>query len=165
MGRTRTLFFGVAAALIVVLVASAASIRLCPRHREREATRPDAPLPCRYYQERGQHVLSFSACRIAAGFNQVAEAVLEKGKHFVNDRPYLDRPAGSLRLIDARLETWSAYDGGRVVPGRSAEGPVFTAVLIFAEEPRGGTWEGERLDVDAFIRNNIQPVSGPLSPR
>jgi hypothetical protein len=165
MGRTRTLFFGVAAALIVVLVASAASIRLCPRHREREAMRRDAPLPCRYYQERGQHVLSFSACRVTTGFNQLAEAVLENGKHVVNDRQLFGRPAGALRLIEARLETWCAYDAGRVVPGRVTEGTVFTAVLIFAEEPRGGTWEGERLDVDAFIRNNIQPVSGPLSPR
>jgi hypothetical protein len=164
MRRTRTLFFGVTAGLIVALVTSAASVRLRGREQERDVARREAPLPCRYYRDHGQHVVSFSGCRVNASFNEVAEAVLEHGKRYVNDRPLFGRPAGSLRLVEVRLETCCAYDGGRVAPGRSAEGSVFTAVLILAEEPEGGTWEGDRLDIDAFIRSNVQPVTGPLSP-
>jgi hypothetical protein len=164
LDRRPLLFVGVTSAILVGLAAPAAYLRLQGRDLEREATRRAAPLPCRYHREHGRHVLSFSAVRVGAGFCAVAHAV-EEGRRYVNGAPLFGRSAGTLRLVSVGLETWCAYQGGRVVPGRVDGGAVYSAVLVFAEHPEGGTWgPGEPLDVDALIRATIHPVATPLSP-
>jgi hypothetical protein len=162
--RRTLLFVGVASAVFVGLAAPAAFLRLRSRDLEREAARRAAPLPCRYHAGHGRHVLSFSAVGVSAGFNAVANAV-DDGRQYVNGAPLFGRSAGTLRLVSVELETWCAYQGGRVVPGRADGAAVYSVVLVFAEHPEGGTWaEGEPLDVDAFIRANIHTVAMPLSP-
>jgi hypothetical protein len=150
-------------AVLVGLAAPAAYLRQSNRDLEREAARRATPLPCRYYHEHERHVLSFSAVRVGAGFNVVAEAV-DAGRHHVNNAPLFGRSAGTLRLVSVELEALCAYNGGRVVPGRVDGTAVYSAVLVFAERREGGTWEqGEPLDVDRFIQANIHTVATPLS--
>jgi hypothetical protein len=162
----RTLMFGaVTTVFLVGLAAPAAVLRCRTREREREAARQAAPLACRYHREDGTHTLSFSAVVVDAGFNVVADAV-DQGRPFVNALPLFGRPPGTLRLAAARLETRCSYQGGRVVPGRLADGrAVFSAVLVFEEHPGGGTWpEGEPLDVDRLVREHLRPADGPPAP-
>jgi hypothetical protein len=163
--RCPLLCIGVTAAVLLLAVAApAAHLRLCSHAQKREAAQRAAPLPCRYHREHGRHVLSFSAVRVDDGFNAVASAV-DQGRRYVNAAPLFGRPVGTLRLVRVELETWCAYQGGRVVPGRADGVAAYSAVLVFAEHPEGSPWEaGEPLDVDRFIRDNIHSVAESLSP-